>query len=307
MDRGFDPGTRADGEYRLDSLILRYRPFGDNSLNFQAGKFPTVMGNWIPTHDYYDDPFLLSPLPYAAINGVHNNDINAQSPQAIESRSNATNPAIHGAKSNWSALVWGPAYSNGFSIFGSSEKFDYAFAMKNTSLGSGPSEWNFGDGDFATPAFSSRLGYRPDAAWAFGLSASYSSYLDAGASEALAPGLERDDFSQDLLGLDLRWSHRDWIVSGEAYFAHYGTLHADLQSFSYYLQARYNAAPGFWFAGRFGQTLSNEVPIPSGGEAPWSPDILRAELAIGWRITPELLLKSQYAYTLVTKRPERPK
>lgn len=63
-DQGFDPGTRPDGDVRLDELILRYRPFGDSQLNLQLGKFPTVVGNWVPTHNYYEDPFILAPLPY---------------------------------------------------------------------------------------------------------------------------------------------------------------------------------------------------------------------------------------------------
>jgi len=74
----------------------------------------------------------------------------------------------------------------------------------------------------------------------------------------------------------------------------------DLRVFSYYLQARYKLAPGVWLAGRVGQTLSNEVEIPSGGDAPWSPNLFRGELAVGWRITPELVVKAQYTYTEVT-------
>ncbi|MDQ8191332.1 hypothetical protein [Roseibacillus persicicus] len=299
-DQGFDPGTKTDGELRLDALILRYQPFGDNTLNLQAGKFPTFVGNWTPNHNYYDDPFLLAPLPYAAINGINTQNPNDHSPSAIEARASADTPNIHRAKENWSSLIWGPSYSNGFAAFGSTEHWDYAFEVKNTALGSNPDEWHLGEGDFAEPTFSGRIGYRPDAAWAFGLSGSYGPYLDADASDKWAPGISRDDFYQTLIGLDARWAHHDWILSGEAFYANYNALGEDLQSFSYYLQARYKAAPGFWLAGRFGQTFSNEVTVPSGSEEPWSPDLLRAELAAGWRITPDLLLKGQYAYTLVT-------
>lgn len=295
-DRGFDPGTQPNGDFRLDSLILRYRPFADNTLNLQAGKFPTIVGNWVPTHHYYEDPFLLAPLPYSAITGINvNNPVN-HSPQAIEARANASNPTIHRAKTNWSSIIWGPAYANGFAAFGSKGNFDYAFEFKNTSLGSSPDEWDFGQGDFGDPLIAARFGYRPDAAWAFGLSASHGPYLNAGYRGELGRG----DFNQSLIGLDLRWSHRNWIVSGEAFFSTYDALTEDLQTFSYYVQARYKAAPGLWFAGRFGQTLSNEITVPSGGQAPWSPELLRAEISLGWRITPELLLKTQYAYTDVS-------
>lgn len=305
-DRGFDPGTRPDGEVRLDELMIRYRPFGENSLNFQVGKFPTVVGNWVPNHNYYDDPFLLAPLPYSAINGVHVNNPNGSSPQAIENRSNTPGSTIHSLKENWSSIIWGPAYSNGFSIFGSSETLDYAFEVRNASLGAQPSEWDFGDGDFTTPTLSARLGYRPDAAWAFGLSCSHGYYLNTNASDVLPSGTDRSDFTQSLVGLDMRWAHHDWILSGEAFYTTYNTLHEDFHTFSYYLQARYKAAPGLWLAGRFGQTVSDEVSVPSGGESSWAPDLIRAELALGWRITPELLLKTQYAYTFVSNDVSEP-
>ena len=299
-DRGFDPGTEPDGEVRLDEIILRYRPFGDGSLDIQLGKFPTIVGNWVPIHDYYEDPFILAPLPYSEINGINVNDPAANSPAAIATRAKLNGATIHRLKENWSSLIWGPAYSNGIAVFGSSEKFDYALELKNSGLGAQPREWEFGEGDFTTPNISARLGYRPDAAWALGLSTNRSYYLNTQAEDVLAPGVERDDFTQDLIGIDLRWAHRDWLFSGEVFYVNYHTLHEDLSSLSYYLQARYKAAPGLWIAGRFGQTLSNEVAIPSGGESPWSPDYLRAELALGWRITPDVLVKTQYAYTLVT-------
>ncbi|MGJ8677938.1 MAG: hypothetical protein ACSHX0_10510 [Akkermansiaceae bacterium] len=299
-DKGFDAGTRPDGQFRLDALILRYRPFGDNTLNIQVGKFPTIVGNWVPTHDYYEDPFLLSPLPYSAITGVNVKGIANHSPQAIEDRSDASGPNIHNAKENWSSIIWGPAYSNGLAVFGNNNQFDYAFEIKNTFLGSQAEEWELGQGDFTNPTFSTRLGYSLDASLAFGISASYGPYLNASSTDSLPAELQRSDFNQSLLGLDLRWAHRDWIISGEAFLAHYETLDEDLQSMNYYVQARYKAAPGFWLAGRFGQTHSNRVSIPSGGDASWSPDLTRAELAAGWRITNDLLMKVQYTYTVVT-------
>jgi len=299
-DRGFDPGTEPDGELRFDEVILRYRPFGDNLLNIQLGKFPTIVGNWVPNHDFHEDPFILAPLPYSEINGINVNNPLGSSPAAIETRSKLSGATIHRLKENWSSIIWGPAYSNGLSIFGNTDAFDYAIEIKNSGLGSQPSEWNFGEGDFEMPNISARLGYRPDAAWALGLSANRSYYLNVQAEDVLTPGMDRADFTQDLIGVDLRWSHHDWLLSGEFFYASYDTPHEDLENLSYYLQARYKAAPGLWIAGRFGQTLSNEVATPSGGQAPWSPDYLRAELALGWRITPDVLLKTQYAYTLVT-------
>jgi len=295
-DRGFDAGSEADGDVRFDTLFLRYRPTGDNTLNFQLGKSPTVVGNWVP--EFADNPFLLAPLPYASITGAGTQEVFQLSGQEIENRANAPGATIHTEKTDWSALIWGPAYSNGGSIFGSSNGFDYAFEIKNTSIGSAPDEWDFGEGDFSDPLLAGRIGYRPNAAWAYGLSLSHGPYLDADA--ILAPGIDRGDLDQTLAVADVRWSRRNLIISGEAFFAEYDRVEENLQVFSYYIQGRYKLGPGMWLAGRFGQTLSNEVAVPSGGVAPWSPDLLRGELAFGWRATEQLSFKTQYTYTEIT-------
>lgn len=292
-DRGFDPGTQTDGDIRLDALILRYRPFGDNSLNLQAGKFPTVIGNWVPTHGYYEDPFLLAPLPYSAITGINVLNATEHSPQTIANRAQAARPNIHLAKTNWSSIVWGPAYSNGFAVFGNRGKIDYALEMKNTFAGSSPEEWDLGEGDFSHPTISGRIGYQHDASLSLGLSASHGPYLNAGSPS-------RGDFHQTLMAADIRWAHRDWILSAEMFFATYDSLGEDLEMLSYYLQARYKVLPGFWIAARLGQTVSNDVSTPFSPNTEWTANITRAEIALGWRISPDLLLKTQYTHTDVT-------
>ena len=303
-DRGFDAGTEPDGDFRFDTLFLQYRPLGDNRLNLQAGKFATVIGNSV--YQYGDNPFLLAPLPYSSIVGVPTQNIEQISGQAIEDRANGLTPGIHTNKESWSSIVWGPAYTNGIAAFGTTGKLDYAFEVKNTSSGSNPEEWEFGEGDFRDPFFAGRIGYRPDAAWAFGFSFSHGPFLDADAFDQLNPDFDRGDFDQTLASVDFRWAGGKWEVSGESFFSTYDRDGEDLQAFNYYLQSKYKVAPGVWVAARFGQTLTNDVATPSGGEAPWSPDIQRAELATGWRITPDLVLQAQYTYTRVTNEISAP-
>ncbi len=145
--------------------------------------------------------------------------------------------------------------------------------------------------DFSHPAVSARFGYRPDAAWAFGLSASRGPWLKDDLS-----GVDRDDLIQSSLGLDARWAHHCLILSGEAVLTEFETPAAgDLRAASWYLQARWKVSPGFWLATRIGQTIANETD----GDLAWQPDIFRAEIGTGWRITPNLLLKAGYTLTTV--------
>ena len=114
----------------------------------------------------------------------------------------------------------------------------------------------------------------------------------------LPSGVDRGDLAHTLVGVDARWAHRDLILSAELLASEYETLEAgDLHSLSWYVQARWKAAPGVWLAGRFGQILNNEANGPNGTGVEWSPDQWRAEVSLGWRITPDILVKGQYAFT----------
>src|SRR5690349_13991926 len=49
FDRGFDPTDRGP-EVRLDEYAIRLTPWKELNLAVQAGKFGTVIGNWVPPH-----------------------------------------------------------------------------------------------------------------------------------------------------------------------------------------------------------------------------------------------------------------
>ena len=292
VDRGFDAGNRPDGDLRLDEILLRWRPCDDQRLNFQIGKFPSVFGAWSAEHDFYKDPFLVAPLPYSQIIGIHTRDPAAISPAAISARAAGTAPSVASLdKANWASILWGPGYSAGASMFGATEQFDYALEVKNSALSSHPDSWS--QLDFNQPALTARFGWRPDAAWAFGVSASRGSWLEEDVS-----GVDRDDLAQSTVGLDARWSHHDLIVSGEVVLSEFETPAAgDLRTASWFLQARWKTAPGVWLAARFGQIIANQATGVTGGDVAWQPDVWRTEIGGGWRITPNLLLKAGYGFT----------
>ena len=283
FDRGFDPGAQPDGDVRLDEIILRWRVCDDQRLNFQIGKFPTVFGAWPNTHGFFDDPFLLAPLPYSQIIGYSGGG----GPGGPGSGPGGAAGLPGAGKDQWSSLIWGPVYTSGASVFGATEYLDYALEIKNTGLAATPDSWS--EMDFSHPAVSTRFGFRPDAAWAFGVSASQGPWLDEN-----VPGGDRDDLLQSTLGLDARWAHHNLIVSGEVVLTEFETPAAgDLRATSWFLQARWKVSPGFWLAARCGRILTNDAA----GDLVWQPDLWRAEIGAGWRLGPNLLLKAGYSYT----------
>ena len=63
VDTGFDP-TDLGEQWRADEYALRITPWKDGRFNLQIGKFPTVVGDWVPRHLSWDNPFINAPLPY---------------------------------------------------------------------------------------------------------------------------------------------------------------------------------------------------------------------------------------------------
>ena len=70
LDRGFDPSDRG-ASLRLDEMPLCESRHGATIVShFQAGKFATVVGNWVPRHLSWDNPFIGAPLVYENVTQI---------------------------------------------------------------------------------------------------------------------------------------------------------------------------------------------------------------------------------------------
>ena len=149
--------------------------------------------------------------------------------------------------------------------------------MKNSALSSHPDSWK--ELNFSHPTVTARVGYRPDAAWAFGLSASR-----GGWAQVNAVGVDRDDLVQNSLGLDVRWARHDWIISGEMVLTEFETMSSgDLQAASWVDQSRYKVSPGVCLAALLGTLFANDA-VGTGGADRACCGAARARTALG-RIT----------------------
>jgi hypothetical protein len=190
-------------------------------------------------------------------------------------------------------VVWGPDYSTGLSISGQLGKFDYAVEMKNSAPGARPETWDLSDAGFGQPAFSGRLGFRPNVSWNIGLSASNGSYLRREAIPDLPPGRSVGDYRESLLGQDISFAWHHWQFWAEVYEARYevpNTGNAD--ELAYYLEAKYKFTPQLSGALRWGQELFANIreTSVSAGEDRW-----RLEAAAIYRFNEHLQAKLQYS------------
>src|SRR6267154_6018808 len=168
LDRGFDPAARG-AQVRLDEYALRFTPWDDGRFNVQVGKFATVVGNRVPRHLSWENPFINAPLVYENVTPI-SDKIAPASPLDFAHR-------FDNGKYEFNPVIWGPSYASGISVSGRLGRFVYAAEMKNSPLSSRPESWSVTEIGFEHPTFSGRVGFRPNQTWNFGLSASDGPYF----------------------------------------------------------------------------------------------------------------------------------
>ena len=297
VDRGFDPATHG-AQVRLDEYALRFTPWDDGRFNLQVGKFATVVGNWVPRHLSWENPFVTAPLVYENITPISDKEAPA-SPQDFVHRFEPT------AKYEFNPVIWGPNYTSGVSISGRLGKFDYAAEMKNASLSSRPESWSLTEVGFDHPTFSGRLGFRPNEAWNFGISASDGAYFRTEAQNTLPRGRDIGDFRELVLGQDISFAWHHLQLWAEFYEARFQVPRVgDADTFAYYVEAKYKFTPQLFGALRWNQQLFGDVPDGPGGQIHWGQDLGRIDTALGYRLTPHTQLKLQYSFQHETSGPE---
>ncbi|HEV2392355.1 MAG TPA: hypothetical protein VG146_08325 [Verrucomicrobiae bacterium] len=290
LDRGFDPGEK-DFDARADEYLLRWTPGSDSRISFQFGKFATVVGSWVKRHDSWQNPLITAPLPYENITTI-SDEYPPVSPADFLARRH-----LPDMKDEWIPAIWGPVYATGWGLLGVVGKIDYAFDIKNASISSHPYSWELGDSLWQYPTLSGRLGFRPNPAWNQGMSFSIGPYLSPEAADALPPGKGIGDYNQFTFGYDLSYAHHHWEWWGEVFLTRFEVPNignADL--LAYYLELKYKINSGLYAAARWNQELYGTVNNGAGGQEPWDNDMLRIDLALGYRFNRHLQSKVQYSF-----------
>jgi hypothetical protein len=289
LDRGFDPSDHG-AQMRMDEYALRLTPWDDGRFTMQIGKFATVVGNWVPRHLSWENPFIDAPLVYENVTSIRDKSAPASPFDFIYGlyfyRKYAFNP-----------VIWGPSYASGASVSGKLGQFDYAVEMKNASLSSRPESWSVTETGFEYPTFSGRVDFRPNEAWNFGFSASEGPYFREEAEPTLPPGRDIGDYREYVLGQDVSFAWHYLQLWAEFYEARFEVPRVgNADTFAYYIEAKYKFTPQFFGAIRWNQQLFSTINDGFGHNVPWSEDLVRIDVSAGYRFTSHVQVKLQYGY-----------
>jgi hypothetical protein len=296
LDRGFDPSDHG-AQVRLDEYALRITPWADGRFTLQLGKFATVVGNWVPRHLSWDNPFINAPLLYENITGISDKVV----PYSALDFVTRLEP---NQKYEFNPAIWGPSYATGVSVSGRLGRFDYAAEVKNASLSSRPESWSATDVDFDHPTFNARLGFRPNQMWSFGVSVSDGPYLRPEAASSLPPGSDIGDYRETVLGQDISFAWHHLQVWAESYQVRFEVPRVgDADTFGYYLEAKYKFTPQFFGALRWNQQFFDDIPVGGGVTMGWGENLSRIDVSAGYRFTSHTQLKLQYSFQQQTSGP----
>lgn len=294
VDRGFDPSDDPL-RGRLDEYELRLTPWADGRFSVQVGKFATVVGNWIPRHGSWENPFVTAPLPYEQLTALWDT-VAARSGETVLGWERAARTAPDADKYLRLPVVWGPSYASGVAVSGGVGRITYAAEIKNASLSSRPSEWDASRWGGGRSTVSGRLGYRPNLMWSLGFSASTGAYLRDTAEPTIPAGLRPGDYRQRVLAQDIGFAWRHLQVWAEAYEARFEIPRVgEAATFSWYIEAKYKFTPRFFGAVRWNEQRFGDLPDGNGQRVPWGADLWRLDVAPAFRLTPHLQLKLQYS------------
>ncbi len=283
FDSGADP--RVNGAYVVINELG-----GQSWLNTRVGLAPSVVGSFGLRATYFNaNPLIGVPLVW-------------QYRTNLSGGGAATNASLTSATSEPGGalpLLYESCWNIQWELLGEFGSLEYSVAMTPGSI-SNPIKSTSVSGS----SFMGRLGYAPVSNLRFGISGAWGPFLsqpepDAGGT--LPYDQDPSDFKQYVVGFDLEYQGGPLALFSEIYGVRYELplVQGDLDALGGFVELRYDFLPGWYVAGRLGGLFFSDIETgPSTGVmAPWDHDTRRTEVALGYRIAREVLLKLDWQRT----------
>lgn len=280
-----DADPRMNGAYVVVNEIAG-RPW----LNARLGLAPSLVGSFALRSTYFNaNPLVGIPLLWQ-----YRTNLRSDGTSTAASLATSTAEPAGGVP-----MLYDACWNVQWELLGELGAFEYSVGITPGSVsnpvrssGVGGSQWL------------GRLGVSPLTGLRAGVSAAHGPYLSAptpGAGGVLPYAGDPSSYAQSALGADLEYQRGAWIFHSELFGLRYETplVPERLQAAGAYVEARYDFRPGWYFAGRVGGLFFGDVvtDAPSGVSGPWDQDTRRTEVALGYRMSREVLVKLDWQRT----------
>lgn len=280
-----DSGLRINGAYLVVNSIG-----GTSWLNTRLGLAPSAVGSFGLRSTYFNsNPLVGVPLTWQYRTNLAGDGTSTAA--SLVGAPDTPGPGI--------PLLYDSCWNIQWELLGEFGIFEYSLALTPGSL-SNPVKSREVDGQ----TLMARLGATLLPGLRLGVSAAEGPYLSAPTPDDggnLPYPDDPQDFVQSYLGVDFELTRGSWAVYAEANASSWQTplVTEDLEAVGAFFEVRYDVAPAWYVAGRVGGMSFSDVDAgpADGGVAPWDRDVFRSELAIGHRLTREILLKADWQRT----------
>jgi hypothetical protein len=280
-----------DADPRLNGAYVVVNEIGDLSwLNARLGLAPSVVGAFGLRSTYFNvNPLIGIPLVWQYRTNLSNSGTSTV----------ASLVASDGEPGGGSPMLYDSCWMIQWEMLGEVGALEYSVALTPGAL-SNPIRARRVEGSMLL----ARVGYTPLPGLRLGLSAADGPWLSAPVLDGSgSPPYPEDpsSFDQSLLGLDLEYGVGPWLIQGELHGFRWETplIAEELEAVGGFLEARLDFSPGWHVAGRLGGLWFGDVvtDATTGARSPWDQDTARTELAVGYRLTRQALLKVDWQRT----------
>lgn len=282
-----DTDVRINGAYVVINELA-----GQSWLNARLGLAPNVVGSFGLRSTYFNS----NPLVGVPLVWQYRTNLSAA---GTSTSASLTGTAVE--PGGGVPILYDSCWNIQWELLGELGGLEYSIGMTPGSL-SNPNRSRSVPGS----TWLARVGYTPIPSVRVGVSGARGPYLSKptlGTGGALPYPDDPQDFVQTLVGGDVEVQAGAWVLNSEAYVVRWGTplVSEDLDAVGAYAEARFDFATGWYAAARLDGLHFNEIVTDpqTRARAPWDRDTMRSELALGYRVAREVLLKLDWQRTTV--------
>ncbi len=285
------------------ALYARIRPWTNRDFDVQVGRIPPTFGAFARRTYAVDNPLIGYPLAYQYLTSIRPDSLPATADELLQKRSHGWlvrysvgNSALDRGVPLVSAFRW----DTGVQVHAGAGIVSGAVAVTSGTL-SNPLFSDDNDGR----QIAARVELKPVAGLAVGGSVAHGPFVAAAAARTAvgdAAGSDINRFTQTAWGVDAEYSRHYYLVRLETIisdwrlpFAKSPLLDQPLRAFSTSVEGRYKIATGMYVAARFDHLGFNDVRGATLTTS-WDAAVTRAEIAAGYSIQRNLLLKVAYQH-----------
>jgi hypothetical protein len=284
-DSGSDP--RVNGAYVVINELA-----GQSWLNARLGLAPNLIGsNGLRSTYFNSNPLVGVPLVWQYRTNLDPNG--AATASTLETTAGEPGRGL--------PILYDSCWNIQWELLGELGSFEYSLGMTPGSL-SNPIKSMYVPGS----TWMARVGWVPIPSTRLGVSGAHGPYLSEPTRDgggALPYSQDPSDFKQSLVGADLEYQGGPLVVTSEVYRTRYEAplIEDDLEAWGGYAELRFDFLPGWYLAGRVGGLFFGDIETDaaSGARAPWDHDTRRTEVALGYRLAREVLVKLDWQRTTV--------